>query len=132
MLADTPRTPDELEPSFGSCFGYARRSLIPKAGFREGFTALRRAVLTRLTTFTDFDIVDIIVAEMEDVILDGMPTRRQMPYAHWITHMLYQLGEDDAAFRTLYHVTDTRFLDYRPAMRDDQRRGGRAARAVRE
>ncbi|WVZ71746.1 hypothetical protein U9M48_020292 [Paspalum notatum var. saurae] len=132
MLEDTPRTPDRLRPEFQLMLQILRRSLIPKAGFREGFTALQQAVLTCLTTFTDFDIVDIIVAEMEDVIVDGMPTRRQMPYAHWITHMLYQLGEDDAAFRTLYRATDTRFPNYRPAMRDDQRRGGRAARAVRE
>ena len=55
-----------------------------------------------------------------------------MPYAHWITHILYQLGEGDADFRALYRGTQTRFPDYRPAMRDDQRRGGRAARTVHE
>ena len=85
-----------------------------------------------MTTFTNFDVVDFLLGEMEDVICNGMPTRRQMPYAHWISQLLSQIGEADAPTRGLYRDARTRFLEYRPAMRDDRRRGGRLDRAARE
>ena len=43
-----------------------------------------------------------------------------------------QIGEVDAPTRGLYRDARTRFLEYRPVMRDDRRRGGRVDRAARE
>ena len=124
LTADTPQTPDRLRLEFHILLQCLRRTLIPKAGYKEGLTALQQSVLTCISLEHDIDIVDLIIAEMEDVIVDGMPTKRHMPYAHWITKLLIQLGEPDAPTRDLYRDTRTRFLDYRPALRDDSRRGG--------
>jgi hypothetical protein len=38
-----------------------------------------------------FDIVDILINEVEDTIMDGMGMTRQQPFAHWISWMLSHL-----------------------------------------
>jgi len=105
LSADTPRTPDRLRPEFYLLLQCLRRTLIPKAGYKEGLTALQQAVLTCISLKHEFDIIDLMIAEMEDVIVDGMPTKRQMPYGHWICWILSQLGEADAQTRDLYRDT---------------------------
>jgi len=53
---------------------------------------LLRAVLQGI----QFCVVDFLIAEMEDVITDGMGSRRSFPYAHWISYMLSRLDYDPA------------------------------------
>ena len=47
------------------------RTLLPRSGYPEGFTGLQ-LLLLHILTHEPFDIVDFILAEIEDVITDGM------------------------------------------------------------
>jgi hypothetical protein len=35
-----------------------------------------------------FDIVDIMISEIEETIMDGMGMTRQHPFTHWISWLL--------------------------------------------
>ena len=64
-------------PSFLTLEAYAvhmalRRTLLPRSGYLEGFTGLQQLLLLHILTHEPFDIVDFILAEIEDVITDGM------------------------------------------------------------
>lgn len=49
------------------------RTLLPRNGYPEGFTRLQQQqLLLHILTHQPFDIVDLILAEIEDVIIDGM------------------------------------------------------------
>jgi hypothetical protein len=77
-----------------------------------------------------FDIVDFILAKIEDVIFYGLTVARNMLYAHWISFMLISLtrvDEDGERARTgtknwrpEYMMSETHFKQYRLA-----RPGGR-------
>ena len=67
-----------------------RRTLLPKGGFREGLTAIHQFLLASLAIGTEFDIVDVMIVEIEDVICELMTTRRQFPYSHWLSHLFAQ------------------------------------------
>ena len=45
-------------------------------------------------TGQDFDIVDLFICEIEDVIMDGMTIHHQQPFAHWISWILAQLEQN--------------------------------------
>ena len=64
-----------------------RRTLLPRTGYPEGFTALQQQLLIHILRHEPFNIVDFILAEIEDVVTDGMGQGRQLPYAHWISHI---------------------------------------------
>ena len=49
-----------------------RRTLLPRSGYPEGFTGLQQLLLLHIPTHEPFDIVAFILAEIEDVITDGM------------------------------------------------------------
>ena len=49
-----------------------RRTLLPRSSYPEGFTGLQQLLLLHILTHEPFDIVDFILAEIEDVITDGM------------------------------------------------------------
>jgi hypothetical protein len=38
-----------------------------------------------------FDLVDIMLAEIEDAIMDGMGMTQQQPFADWISWLLFRL-----------------------------------------
>ena len=64
------------------------------------------------------------MAEIEDVITDGMGVVRQFPYAHWISFicsMIVPVYRQDEA---------PRFPVYRPTAPQDRRRGRQAERAA--
>ena len=52
------------------------RTLLPRSGYPEGFTGLQ-LLLLHILTHEPFDIEDFILAEIEDVITDGMGVVRQ-------------------------------------------------------
>jgi hypothetical protein len=39
----------------------------------------------------EFDVVDFLICEIEDIVLDGLRARRQLPYAHYLCHIFAQL-----------------------------------------
>jgi hypothetical protein len=77
-----------------------------------------------------FDLVDIMLAEIEDAIMDGMGVTRQQPFAHWISWLLYRLE----AQRYVGMLESSKFVfpTYRPPMPRDRRRGLRGLRRAEE
>jgi hypothetical protein len=77
-----------------------------------------------------FDIVDILLAEIEDAIMDGMGMTRQQPFAHWISWLLSRLE----AQRYVGMLESSKFMfpTYRPPMPGHRRRGPRGLRRVEE
>jgi hypothetical protein len=77
-----------------------------------------------------FDIVDIMLAEIEDAIMDGMGMTRQQPFAHWISWLLSRLE----AQRYVGILESSKFVfpTYRPPMPGDRRRGPRGLRRAEE
>ena len=37
-----------------------------------------------------FDIWDLLLSEMENTIIEGFRGHRQLPFAHWITFLIYR------------------------------------------
>jgi len=54
-----------------------RRTLLPTSCYPEGFTGLQQLLLLHILTHEPFDIVDFLLAEIKDVITDGMGVVRQ-------------------------------------------------------
>ena len=82
------------------------------------------AVATSTHTHEPFDIADFILAEIEDVITDGMGVVRQFPYAHWIVPA-------ESPVSAVYRQDEApRFPVYRPTTPQDRRRGRQAERAA--
>lgn len=81
-------TPDNLTPMCHLLNDVMRRTLLPRTGYKEGLTNLQQWLIAALVSQTQFDIVDLLISEMEDVIAKGIKNRRQLPYAHWISFLL--------------------------------------------
>ena len=65
-----------------------RRTLLPRMGYREGFTRIQLWLVNSLIQQTVFNIWDVILSEMEDTLAKGFRGHRQLPYAHWITFLI--------------------------------------------
>ena len=76
------RVPNLLTPEAYIVHMALQRTLLPRSGYPEGFTGLQQLLILHILTHEPFDIVDFILAEIEDVITDGMGVVRQFPYAH--------------------------------------------------
>ena len=70
--ASYARVPSLLTPEAYAVHMALRRTLLPRSGYPEGFTGLQQLLLLHILTQMPFDIVDFILAEIEDVITDGM------------------------------------------------------------
>lgn len=130
LQADTPRTLDRLEPEYYVLLQVIRQTLVPKAGYKEGLNAIHQTVLHALAEMLDFDLVDLMIGKMEDVICDSFAQRHALPYAHFISRILSQLGGVEAPRRRILSESPARFEIYRPVSFDDARRGSRAFRAA--
>jgi hypothetical protein len=75
-----------------------------------------------------FDIVDILINEVEDTIMDGMGMTRQQLFAHWISWMLSHL--EAQWYMGMLEQSKFVFPTYRPPMPSDRRRGPRGLRTV--
>jgi hypothetical protein len=76
----------------------------------------------RILTHQPFDIVDLLLAEIEDVITDGMGVARQLPYSHWISYICSQNALDEGVASTYHDVEKVqRFPTYRPTLPQDPR-----------
>ena len=65
-----------------------RKTLLPRTGYRDGFTRIQQWLVAHLISQTSFDLWDQIVSEIKDTISESFRGRRQLPYAHWITLLI--------------------------------------------
>jgi len=79
------RTPPQLTPESGIIHRAMRRTLMPRSGYREGITTLQQHLLRALMQRIRFCVVDFLIAEVEDMITDGMGAPRSFPFAHYIS-----------------------------------------------
>jgi hypothetical protein len=78
-----------------------------------------------------FNITDLLLAEIEDVITDGMGVARQLPYSHWISYICSRIALDEVVASAYHDVMNVqRFLTYRPTVPQDPRRGRHVLRVA--
>jgi hypothetical protein len=71
-----------------------------------------------------FNIIDLLLAEIEDVITDGMWVARQLLYGHWISYICSRIAPDEGVASAYHDVMNVqRFPTYRPTVPQDPRRG---------
>lgn len=108
-----------------------RRTLLPRCGYREGLTNLQRWLLSALASRCEFDVLDVIILEMEDTIAEGIRSRRQLPYAHWISYLIMRELDQQPHIKGLAESA-TKFPVYRMTSVVDGQRGNRAMRQARQ
>jgi hypothetical protein len=59
-----------------------RRSVLYRMGNAESLTGVQQWLLMYVAAKCPFDIVDIMISEIEDAIMDGMGMTREQPFAH--------------------------------------------------
>jgi hypothetical protein len=130
FLPGTPRTPDCLIREAYVIHYALRRSVLYRMGNTESLTGVQRWLLMYVIAKRPFNIVDIMIVEIEDAIIDGMGMIRQQPFAHWISWLLSRLE----AQRYVGMLESSKFVfpTYRPPMPGDRRRGPRVLRRVEE
>ena len=70
------------------------KTLLPWKGSRERLTNLQQHLLRALIQRISFCVVDFLLAEIEDVITDGIRIHSHFPYAHFISYMLNRIAYD--------------------------------------
>jgi hypothetical protein len=48
-----------------------------------------------ILTHQPFDIIDLLLVEIEDVITDGMRVARHLPYDHWINYICSWIAPEE-------------------------------------
>jgi hypothetical protein len=91
FLPGTPRTPDRLIREAYVVHYALRRSVLYRMGNAESLTGVQQWLLMYVMAKHSFDIVDIMLVEIEDAIMDGMGMTQQQPFAHWISWLLSRL-----------------------------------------
>jgi hypothetical protein len=82
FLPGTPRTPDHLIRKAYVVHYALRRLVLYRMGNTESLTRVQQWLLMYVMAKSPFDIVDIMIAEIEDAIMDGMGMTHQQPFAH--------------------------------------------------
>jgi hypothetical protein len=72
FLPGTPRTPDRLIRESYVVHYALRRSVLYRMGNAESLTGVQQWLLMYMMAKRIFDLVDIMLAEIEDAIMDGM------------------------------------------------------------
>jgi len=65
-----------------------RKTLLPKTGYKDGFTRIQQWLVAHLISKTPSDLWDLMVSEIEDTISESFRGRHQLLYAHWITMII--------------------------------------------
>jgi len=91
-----------------------RKTLLPRTGYKDGFTRIQQWLVAHLISQTPFDLWDLIVSEIEDTISESFSGRHQLSYAHSITllilrarpvplpaHLQRELSDSDMVFPPL-------------------------------
>jgi hypothetical protein len=130
FLPGTPRTPDRLIREAYVIHYALRRSVLYRMGNTESLTGVQLWLLMYVMAQRSFDLVDIMLVEIEDAIMDGMGMTRQQPFARWISWLLSHLE----AQRYVSVLESSKFIfpTYRPPMPGDRRRGPRGLRRAKE
>jgi hypothetical protein len=130
FLPGTPRTPDRLIREAYVIHYALRRSVLYRMGNTESLTGVQLWLLMYVMAQRSFDLVDIMLVEIEDAIMDGMGMTRQQPFARWISWLLSRLE----AQRYVSVLESSKFIfpTYRPPMPGDRRRGPRGLRRAKE
>jgi hypothetical protein len=130
FLPGTPRTPDRLIREAYVIHYALRRSVLYRMGNAESLTGVQQWLLMYVMAKCPFDLVDIMLAEIEDAIMDGMGMTRQQPFARWISWLLSRLE----AQRYVGVLESSKFIfpSYRPPMPRDRRRAPRGLRRAEE
>jgi hypothetical protein len=130
FLPGTPRTLDRLIREAYVVHYALRRSVLYRMGNTESLTGVQQWLLMYVMAKRLFDIVDIMLAEIEDAIMDGMGMTQHQPFAHWINWLLSRLK----AQRYVGVLESSKFVfpTYRPPMPGDWRRGPRGLRRAEE
>jgi hypothetical protein len=68
-----------------------RRTLLPRMGYREATTHIQLWLHGALVSHSEFDVINFLICEIEDIVWDGLRARRQLPYAHYLCHIFAQL-----------------------------------------
>jgi hypothetical protein len=127
------RAPDLLTDEAYAIHMALRKTLLPRSSYPEGFTGLQQRLVLHILTHQSFDIIDLLLAEIEDVITDGMGVARQLPYNHWISYICSRIAPDEGVASTYHDVEKVqRFPTYRPTVPQDPRRGCHVLRAALE
>jgi hypothetical protein len=82
------RSPPDFTTAAMFQYQLMRRTLLPRMGYREAATHIQRWLLGALVSHSEFDVVDFLIYEIEDTVLEGLRARRQLPYAHYLCHIL--------------------------------------------
>jgi hypothetical protein len=75
------RAPDLLTDKAYVIHMALRKTLLPRSGYPKGFTGFQQRLVLHILTHQPFDIIDLLLPEIEDVITHGMGVARQLPYA---------------------------------------------------
>ena len=90
-----------------------RRTILPREGYRDGFTRLQQWLLLHIMTQTRFDVWDLMLCEIEDAISDGFRVHYHLPYGHWITYFIFRvISGPDLDVVADFHRTSTEFPAY--------------------
>jgi hypothetical protein len=130
FLPGTPRTPDRLIREAYVVHYALKRSFLYRMGNAESLTGVQQWLLIYVMAKRPFDIMDIMLAEIEDAIMDGMGMTRQQPFAHWISWLLSRL--EAQRYVGMLEALKFVFPTYRPPMPGDRRRGPRGMRRAEE
>jgi hypothetical protein len=84
-------SPADFTPAAKYLYQVMRRTLLPQMGYREATTHIQLWLLGALISHSKFDVVDFLIYEIEDMVLNGLRARRQLPYAHYLCYIFAQL-----------------------------------------
>jgi hypothetical protein len=125
------RAPDLLTDEAYAIHMALRKTLLPRSGYPEGFTGHQQRLVLHILTHQPFDIIDLLLAKIENVITDGMGVARQLPYGHWINNICSRIAPDEEVASAYHDVMNVqRFPTYRPTVPQDPRRGRHVLRAA--
>jgi hypothetical protein len=69
------RSPANFTPATKYLYQVMRRTLLPRMGYRESTTHIQLWLLGALISHSEFDVVDFLICEIEDMVLDGLRAR---------------------------------------------------------
>ena len=82
------RTPRDLTPLARILHEVLRRTILPRIGARDTITRLQLWLLAHIVRKEQFDLWDLIVSELEDIIAAGFRGHWQLQFAHWISYLI--------------------------------------------
>jgi hypothetical protein len=130
FLPSTRRTPDRLTREAYMVHYMLRRFVLYRMGNVESLTGVQQWLLMYVMAKRPFDIVDILISEVEDTIMDGMGMALQQPFMHWINWLLSRL--EAQKYVGMLEQSKFTFPTYQPPMLGDRRLGPRGLRRAEE